>query len=104
MTPSHYADLVSDYLPQGTIDRVGVMSLYGANEVRALRKAGEPYSGHAQNVADSYAWFANEAFWTNECGRSFGDPLPGDDLDPACENNACSEPDDSSSPGSPGGG
>jgi hypothetical protein len=104
MSPSHCADLVSDYLPQGTSDKIGTTEIYGSIKVRALRKAAEPFSGYAQMIADSYAWFATEAFWTNECSRSFGDPVAGDEMDPACGDSSCSESDASNPPGSPGGG
>ena len=42
-------------------------------------------------IADSYTWFANEAFWTAECSRQFGKPQEGDDKDPNCDNEACED-------------
>lgn len=55
-----------------------------------------------ETVADSYTWFANEAFWSKECGKDFGRPQVGDDKDPNCNNDTC-EDDDSSSDGGSGG-
>jgi hypothetical protein len=102
MCYSHFVDLVADYLPQGAVDKIGNNEFYGPNDVRTLRKAPAPYNGYAQMIADSYTWFANEAFWTNECSRSFGDPVVGDDEDPACADSSCSESTVSNPPGSPG--
>ena len=46
----------------------------------------------SQRIADNYSWFANEAFWTAECGRKFGKPQEGDDKDPVCGDEACADP------------
>jgi hypothetical protein len=45
--------------------------------------------GRTETFPDSYAWFATEAFWTDECGKSFGLARSGDDKDPHCGNNTC---------------
>jgi hypothetical protein len=33
-------------------------------------------------IVDLYTWFANEAYWTLKCDRSFTMVLTGDDKDP----------------------
>lgn len=42
---------------------------------------GLPWYKSRQN-GDSYAWFATELMWTLHCGREFGGPIKGDDVDP----------------------
>jgi hypothetical protein len=60
--------------------------IYGPIETQNIAS-----NAFAETIADSYAWFANEAFWTVECGRSYGRPQPGDDQDPKCGNQACED-------------
>ena len=40
-------------------------------------------------IAHSYTWFANEAYWTAKCRRSFIMALTGDDYGPLCNDNQC---------------
>ncbi len=56
----------------------------------------------AESIADSYSWFANEAFWSKECGRDFGRPQQHDDEDPNCNDTTCKD-NASSSDGGDGG-
>jgi hypothetical protein len=45
----------------------------------------------AETIADSYTWFATEAFWSAECKKTYGKPQDGDDDDPSCGNQACKD-------------
>jgi hypothetical protein len=45
----------------------------------------------AEKIADSYAWFATEAFWSAECKKTYGRPQEDDDVDPNCGNQACKD-------------
>ena len=50
----------------------------------------------AEVIADSYTWFATEAFWSKECGKNgvdkeFGEPEENDAKDPACGDSTCKD-------------
>ena len=52
-------------LGQETGDTLNGEDIYGPIDTQAIHK-----QDSAQTVADSYAWFADEAFWSHECDRS----------------------------------
>lgn len=88
-----------------SIDRLGQQTgdedpdgyeIYGPIDTQDI--ASNPF---AETIADSYAWFANEAFWTVECGGIYGRPQPGDDEDPNCGNQACEDVSTDSTSSSP---
>jgi hypothetical protein len=60
--------------------------IYGPIETQDIAS-----NAFAETIADSYAWFANEAFWTLECAQIYGAPQPGDDEDPNCGDQACED-------------
>lgn len=54
---------------------------YNPINTRALDKTKAIYN------ADSYAWFANEYFWSSTCKKLYGDPVKGDESDTNCKDN-----------------
>jgi hypothetical protein len=76
-------------LGQETTDFLGKITIYGPIRVQTCALAG---SESSQTIADSYSWFANEAYWSVTCGKMFGLAQEDDDLDPNCSNAPCSEP------------
>lgn len=92
-------DMRSVHMLTTSIDRLGQETgdtdpagndIYGPIETQDIAS-----NAFAETIADSYAWFANEAFWTVECGQSYGTPQEGDDEDPNCDNQACEDTTDS---------
>ena len=93
---THFARLVSPPLGQGAFDvQWDGEEIYGPVQVQKV--AG---STDAELFADVYTWFANEVFWSGECGKTFGkaDPAKNDDRDPACGGMYCDESDPSKQP------
>lgn len=76
-------------LGQETTDFLGNITIYGPIQVQNPALAGSEVS---QTIADSYSWFANEAYWSMTCGKTFGLAQVGDDQDPNCSDAPCSEP------------
>ena len=76
-------------LGQETTDYLGPLPIYGPFKVQTRALAGSEAS---QTIADSYTWFANEAYWSVTCGKKFGLALVTDDQDPNCSDAPCSEP------------
>ena len=62
---------------EGTDDELHGNTVYGCVETQAIANDQD-----AIYVADNYAWFATEAFWSKKCQKKFGRPGPGDDDDP----------------------
>lgn len=88
-----HADSLDNRLGQGTTDDDPDSenpqkpdTIYGPIQTQAFGK-----DVRAITIADSYAWFANEAFWSLECKKSFGAPKEGDDEDPSCGAKACQD-------------
>jgi hypothetical protein len=69
-------------------DLPGGRGIYGYRAAKATEVAGTLL---VTMIADSYTWFANEAFWTATCGRSFIMALTGDDIDPLCNESQCTD-------------
>jgi hypothetical protein len=63
--------------PEGTDDELDGVSIYGCIHTQAIADEDD-----ALYVADNYAWFATEAFWSKQCAKSFRNPGSGDDQDP----------------------
>ena len=70
-----------------TEDYVNKDGIFGPIKATSLNT--KPISA---TIAEPYTWFANEAFWSEECKRTFGAPEEGDDDDPACDGKPCIEP------------
>jgi hypothetical protein len=86
-----------DRLDQQTGDEdPGGYEIYGPIHTQNIAS-----NAFAETIADSYAWFAIEAFWTAECGEIYGRPQPGDDEDPNCGNQACEDTSTDSTSSSP---
>jgi hypothetical protein len=86
-----------DRLDQQTGDEdPGGYEIYGPIHTQNIAS-----NAFAETIADSYAWFAIEAFWTAECGEIYGRPQPGDDEDPNCGNQACEDVSTDSTSSSP---
>ena len=91
---THWDTILKDILPAGDIvgDRdQGDKIVYGSYEIQQLLKDDEDQPVY---VADSYAWFATEAWWTIKCKSitDLYDPAePGDGADPRCDNAVCQE-------------
>lgn len=88
-----------------SIDRLGQQTgdedpngyeIYGPTNTQNIAS-----NAFAETIADSYAWFANEAFWTVECGGIYGGPQSDDDEDPNCGNQACEDTSTDSTSSSP---
>lgn len=80
---THIGALVGDALAsthrdaEGAGDELDGVSIYGCIHTQAIADEDD-----ALYVADNYAWFATEAFWSKQCGKSFRNPGFGDDQDP----------------------
>lgn len=70
-----------------TEDYVNKDGIFGPIKATSLNT--KPISA---TIAEPYAWFANEAFWSEECKRTFDAPEEGDSDDPACDGKPCIEP------------
>jgi hypothetical protein len=65
---THFESLVVPPLESEAVDVTPTFRfVYGPIAVQSI--ASEAF---APTIADSYAWFALESFWTNLCGTSFG--------------------------------
>lgn len=89
---THFGNLVYPSLGQGTGDTMpdDDSLVYGCVNVQSPFVAA---FDAASMLADSYAWFATEAFWTAHCNTQYGKSQPHDDKDPNCGDVACSEND-----------
>ena len=92
---THWQDLSKDTLLAHEeiedVDQSGEEVVYGVYEVQQLRLDD---GSQAVLVADSYAWFATEAFWTRKCknsGMVYQHAIPGDAKDPDCGSEQCTE-------------
>ena len=95
-------DMRSPHMPQEvspilttSIDRLGQETgdtdqknkkIYGPIDTQSIAS-----NEFAETIADSYVWFANEAFWSAECKKTYGKPQKGDDVDPNCSDQACQD-------------
>ena len=70
----------------GTDDQLIGKSVYGCIQTQQIAN-----SENALYIADSYAMFANEAFWSKQCAKTFSRPGPGDDKDPQFQNTPGTE-------------
>ncbi|KAK5115808.1 hypothetical protein LTR85_009402 [Meristemomyces frigidus] len=85
---THFESLVVPPLASEAVDVTPTFQfVYGPIQVQAIAS-----QSFAPTIADSYAWFALESFWSATCGTTFGFSQTGDDQDQLCGNNACSEP------------
>lgn len=62
---------------EGTDDELDGKEIYGCVETQTIANDEDDLY-----VADNYAWFATEAFWSKKCGRRFSNPGSADDQDP----------------------
>ncbi|ETS79551.1 hypothetical protein PFICI_09404 [Pestalotiopsis fici W106-1] len=78
----HFEKLV---VPPLDLDVTDEEDGYGPVNTRKLDKDKALYN------ADSYAWYATEAFWTKHCDNDYGEPEDDDDKDPNCNDEACQD-------------
>jgi hypothetical protein len=79
--------LASTHRPiDSTVDTLNGNSVYGCVQTQAIADNEEAFY-----IADSYVWFAMEAFWSKKCGKTFGKPGPGDGNDPKYDNTPGTE-------------
>lgn len=73
------AALASDHRDyKGTDDELNPEgSIYGCVQTQSVA-----IEDNALYVADNYAWFCTEAFWSQQCGKTFRNPGSADDKDP----------------------
>ena len=83
---THINDLTEDILGQSTVDGFGDEDYYGPFLTQSI--ASKPGAVH---IADSYAWFAGEAYWSHHCNKKFGSAQKGDAEDKICGGQPCDE-------------
>ena len=70
--------LASTHRPlDSTVDELSGNTVYGCLQTQFISRYEE-----ALYIADNYAVFATEAFWSKTCKKKFSKPGPGDDKDP----------------------